>query len=99
MSNTSEKLLGIQQDNDRVRRQNDELEGTLSDLNIAISSIQRDIIEHRQRVMDETEGNGEVTTRSLDVYKVARDLESEIGGYKGRQKCCWTYGCKNKSKF
>lgn len=79
MSNTSEKLLGIQQDNDRIRRQNDELESDLSTLNMAISSIQRDTVERRQRIIDETEGNGEITTKSLDVYKVVRDLESEIG--------------------
>ena len=79
MSNTSEKLLGIQADNDRIRKQNDELENTLNDINIAISSIQRDVVERRQRIIDETEGNGDISTRSLDVYKVARDLESEIG--------------------
>ena len=79
MSNTSEKLLGIQADNDRIRKQNDELENTLNDINIAISSIQRDVVERRQRIIDETEGNGDISTKSLDVYKVARDLESEIG--------------------
>lgn len=79
MSNTSEKLLGIQADNNRVRKQNDELEEMLKDMNIATSSIQRDVVERRQRIIDETEGNGDISTKSLDVYKVTRDLESEIG--------------------
>jgi chromosome segregation ATPase len=78
MSNTSEKLVGIQRDNDRIRKQNEELERDLQDIAMATTALQREVVERRARIADEIEGSGEMSTRSLDVYKVERDLESEI---------------------
>ena len=78
MSNTNEKLLGIQADNDRIRRDNEELEESLKDISMFAQSLQRDIEERRQRLNEESETSGLIDTRTLEAYKQTRDLESEI---------------------
>ena len=78
MSNTNEKLLGIQADNERVRRNNNELEESLGDINMFAQSLQRDIEDRRHRLDEETAASGEIDSRTLEAYKFTRDLECEI---------------------
>ena len=78
MSNTNEKLLGIQGDNDRIRRDNEELEASIRDINEICATLQRDIGDRRKRLNEETEASGNMDTLSIETYKIGRQMESEI---------------------
>ena len=78
MSNTNEKLLGIQADNERIRKINEELEESLKDIGMFTQSLQRDIEDRRQRLNEEAGASREIDARSLDALKITRELESEI---------------------